>query len=122
MLVKRTKTYEKQINNTARQVDIHVVTINENWKNSDWRTMENVFINIRKPDAFHVESKINTVEMELTPCQQTLPLSSWSVEEEKKRLPVSGQAFEIITDQASRLVNLFSLAKLIFRVRASFYW
>ena len=33
MLVKRTKKNEKQINNTARQVDIHVVTIDENWKN-----------------------------------------------------------------------------------------
>ena len=30
MLVKRTKKYEEQINNTARQVDIHVVTIDKN--------------------------------------------------------------------------------------------
>ena len=80
---KNQKKYEKQINNIARQVNIHDVTIDENWNKSDWRTMENVFINIRKPDAFHVESKLNTVEMELTPYQQTLLLWSWSMR--KKR-------------------------------------
>ena len=45
-------------------------------KKSDLRAMENVFISIREPDAFYVESKMNTMEMELTPCQQTLLLSS----------------------------------------------